>query len=135
MMRAAQAFPRHGASIKNTKAWLHRLLHNVCVDAMSEERRYVRCTPGSEGECDEEPEALGEQPSPEELLMRHERSWAVREQTSALPESLRVPLVMRFHQERSYEDIAACLGLTQCNVRKRVQFGTQRLRHALVEEP
>lgn len=134
MMRAALAFPRHGAAIKNTKAWLHRLVHNVCMDAILEARRYVRSTSGPKGEWDEEPEAGGGQPSPEELLLRHERSWGVRQQTFALPESLRVPLVMRFQQERSYEDIAACLGLTQCNVRKRIQFGTQRLRHALIDE-
>ncbi|MFC1673596.1 RNA polymerase sigma factor [Pseudomonadota bacterium] len=49
-----------------------------------------------------------------------------------LPVSLLEPLLMRVVEERTYDDIAAQMGLSNCAVRKRIQLARDRLRQAEV---
>jgi len=135
MLRAAQKFPQHSKNIKNMKAWLHQLLHNVCMDTMKERRHTTSRPMHSDDEGEEEfptPEAHS---SPEELLLRHESLRGMWQQVQELPETLRAPLVMRFCENLPYPEIAARLNLTQCNTRKRIQLACERMRRTLVREP
>ncbi|WP_395846025.1 RNA polymerase sigma factor [Cystobacter fuscus] len=132
MLRAAQKFPQHSKNIKNIKAWLHQLLHNVCMDAMKE-RRHITAGPVQSGDDGEEEfPSSEEQSSPEDLLMRHESVRWMWQQVQQLPESLRAPLVMRFGEGLSYPEIAERLELTHCNTRKRIQLACERMRGMLV---
>ncbi|WP_395857853.1 RNA polymerase sigma factor [Cystobacter fuscus] len=135
MLRAAQKFPQHSKNIKNMKAWLHQLLHNICMDAMKERRHIVPKPLDSDEEWEEEFPSHEEQSSPEELFMRHESVRGMWQQVQELPETLRAPLVMRFCEDLSYPEIAARLTLTHCNTRKRIQLACERMRRTLVEEP
>lgn len=134
MLRAAQKFPHHSKSIKNMKAWLHQVLHNVCMDAMKERRHTTYRPPPSDDDGEEEFPCPEEQASPEDLLLRHESIRGMWRQVQALPDTLRAPLVMRFCEGMSYSEIAARLHLTQCNTRKRIQLARERMRRTLARD-
>jgi RNA polymerase sigma factor (sigma-70 family) len=130
MLRACESFPRHASHIANEKAWLGRVLHNVCVDVYRVRRRY-QDTPSLEDAWDESGELLPGAPSPEAALLRGELGSQLRGNILALPPHLREPAVMRFLQDMPYDDIASHLGLTNCNVRKRIQHAYSILRVTL----
>ncbi len=132
MLRAHQKYVSPG-KILNPRAWLGRILHNVCMDIHRERQRW--------GDAEERMEGLesAEPQSPELLpdagLLQSESAAAVHECIQALPANLRGPLVMRYLQDMSYADIAEQLRLTHCNVRKRIQLAYGILRTTLSQEP
>ncbi|HSP76908.1 MAG TPA: sigma-70 family RNA polymerase sigma factor [Myxococcaceae bacterium] len=118
MLRACEMFPRQ--QVSNERAWLRKLLYHMCVDVYRQRRRYV-----------DEPEPLADElaaPSPEVLLLSAERWHHLRQCIDALPAPLREPFVLRVLRELPYDEVAARLGLTSCNARKRVQLAHSALR-------
>ncbi len=132
MLRACESVHRQGLPVTNAKAWLGAVLRNVCVDAHRGRRRFLD---DSNEEEDEQTDRLGslESPilSPETLLLRDELESRLWEHVQSLPVTLREPFAMRFLHEMSYDDIAQRLGLTNCNVRKRIQLAYRALRDVL----
>lgn len=129
MLKALQRFPSLKGEILNEKAWLSRILHNVCMDIHRERQRRGESS-GAVDDADP-PEQLSLEPGPDEALLTEERARQLRECIEALPPNLRKPLTMRFLQDMSYADIALQLQLTNCNVRKRIQIAYSLLREAL----
>jgi RNA polymerase sigma-70 factor (ECF subfamily) len=131
MLRARQRYTSTGSEIVNERAWLSRILYNVCMDMHRERRRW--------GEPEELQEgviptwAVPAESLPDAVLLERERSEEIQECIQSLPPSLRQPFVMRFQQEMSYSDIASLLQLTNCNVRKRIQLAYGILRVTLAE--
>jgi len=79
----------------------------------------------------QEEKTLPTQDDPSAPLSRQERSEHIREQLKQLPEIYREILVLRYIDERSYEEIAAVLGITQAAVDKRLMRGKAMLRESL----
>lgn len=132
MLRAFQGFVEQGGALVNEKAWLSRILHNVCMDLHRERRRFV--------EPAEAPEAVEPlstsapaEVSPDEMLIERERAREIRARIHALPLNLRTPFEMRFLRDMSYSDIATHLQLTNCNVRKRIQLAYGILRTSMAD--
>lgn len=129
MLRALQKYTSSSVQIVNERAWLGRILHNVCMDLHRERQR--------RGEADEwvEDAEASEPQSPEPLpdagLLQRESIEEIHRCIHALPPNLRGPLVMRYLQDMSYADIAMQLQLTHCNVRKRIQLAYGILRTTL----
>lgn len=132
MLRACESVHQQGLPVVNEKAWLGTVLRNVCVDA---HRGRLRFRDDSNGEEEAPVDRLGTLespvPSPETLLLRDELESRIWEHVQALPVTLREPFVMRFRHEMPYGDIAQRLGLTNCNVRKRIQLAYRALRDML----
>ncbi len=128
LLRASRSYPGPG-QVRNGKAWLHRLLHNVCMDLHREGRRYVSWEAVAPAVSQLEDSAA----SPEERMRENELAEAVRSSVEELPPRLREPFVMRVVQEQPYEEIATSLRLTHCNARKRVQLASRMLRGPLAE--
>ena len=132
MMRARDRLPEHAGKITNIKAWLARLTNNLCVDMHRERRRHSKAV-----ENIEELTNVGSEPalrlaeSPEALLLRREARLYVCNLIVELPPGLQQPFVLRFFHENTYEEIAARLGLSNENVRKRVQQARALLRERL----
>ncbi|MFP2925258.1 RNA polymerase sigma factor [Pyxidicoccus sp. 3LG] len=130
MLRAYEAFPRYAHQLLDERAWLGRLLHNICLDGLRVQQRYL-------DESLEEEEGGGRRQEgeaaalPELLLLREEWAAHLRQHILALPATLRGPSAMRFLEGMSYEEIASELGLTNCNVRKRIQTSSRLLREGL----
>ena len=70
-------------------------------------------------------------PNPTEKLELEERAAAVRRALAALPEDLRVPLVLAEYEGQSHREIAAVLECSPKAVEMRIYRARQRLRELL----
>lgn len=129
MLRASQKFSKYSDRIVNERAWLSKLVHNVCIDHFRREKR-TQCFA-----IEQEPEAhvseamfTEPQRSPEELLLSHEQLTELERCIQQLSNNLRVPLMLRCVEGRSYADIAEELDLRADTVRKRIQLARDFLR-------
>lgn len=108
-------------------SWLAGIASNHCIDLLrrrTTERRIFDVEAGQN-----EPPAAGRTPLNE--LIAAERSHDVRSALSQLPEKYRVPLVLAYYNEMSYEGIGAALGIGRNNVATLIFRGKQQLREKL----
>lgn len=109
--------------------WLFSIASHHCIDLLRKQQRERRWL----GEEDVETLSIGiAADSPLNELIREERREAVRVNIGKLPEKFRVPLVLRYYGEFSYDEIAQQLHLTRANVATLVFRAKQELRQALV---
>ena len=105
------------------KAWLYRVVVNACVSRIRAEQ--VR-TGKDVGDA-----ALGfvedRAPRPEERAERSACASAVLEALADLPETLRVPLVLRFYAGLSEKEIAVAIDRRPGTVKSRLYDARQRL--------
>jgi RNA polymerase sigma-70 factor (ECF subfamily) len=117
--------------------WILSIASHLCVDAIrrrSKERQLF----GSEPE--ERIAALVDEDDAGALdaLLVAERARDVKAALAKLPERYRLPLVLAYYREASYDEIAAELGLTRTHVGALICRAKQTLRRALaapLEEP
>jgi RNA polymerase sigma-70 factor (ECF subfamily) len=108
--------------------WLFSIASHHCIDLLRKRQREQRWL------SDEDVEALSlaiAADSPLNEVIREERREAVREAIARLPEKFRVPLVLRYYGEFSYQEIAQQLRLTRANVATLVFRAKQELRQVL----
>jgi RNA polymerase sigma-70 factor, ECF subfamily len=103
--------------------WLYRLVLNVCID---EHRRRRRFLPIGEGE------ALPAMPfrddrSEERDYARTELADSVRAAITQLKPKLRLPILLKYIEGLSYEEIAAVLGCSKGTVASRLNRGHRAL--------
>ncbi len=115
--------------VQNPDAWLSQVVRNSCMDIHRNRKRHP--TESIEDRYQEGARALA--PSmrvaddPEGLLLQREAIREVSLLVDALPQDLRIPLVLRIDEGVQYKDLAARLSLTEENLRKRVQLARQML--------
>lgn len=101
------------------QAWILRIAHNTAVDharRLAVQRRRQAGTKAAVDTSIEDPAI-------------HDGLPALRQALAALPERHRHPLVLRFLEGMSYDDIARGLGCAEELARKRVQRALVMLRH------
>jgi RNA polymerase sigma-70 factor (ECF subfamily) len=109
--------------------WLLRITANHCIDVIRRrqlERRWVS----------EEPSATdppSQDASPLTLLLLKERRDAISQAIENLDEAYRVPLVLRYYANLSYDEIAAELDMEKTQVAGRI-FRAKRMLRTLLEE-
>jgi len=108
-------------------SWLSGIASNHCIDLLR--RRTTEKRIFDLDACDAEPPSGGRGPLGE--LMVAERGHDVRNALSQLPEKYRVPLVLAYYNEMSYDEIAATLGLGRNHVATLIFRGKQQLREKL----
>ena len=130
MLKALQKFDTYAGAIVNERAWLTRLVHNVCMDLHRSNQRIARSieeTIGSDFEASGAmPAAARRTPEDETLARRELRELAA--ELERMPRSLREPLLMRVLDDKSYDEISRALNLSNCAVRKRIQLARDFLR-------
>lgn len=128
-LKAHANYPRLAHRLLKPREWLTTLLRNVCMDRYRE-RRFRGELLNSLDESHAQGLTLLPQGclDPEERLCVRARMESLRTTLQKLPHGLRQPFLLRFQEGRSYSDIALLLGLTQANVRKRIQLARARLR-------
>jgi RNA polymerase sigma-70 factor, ECF subfamily len=108
--------------------WLLRVTGNQCIDALRKRGRRVTVEV-------EEGVAVGEaaspEPSPLSAVLTTEERAQVRVAIERLPENYRVPLVLRYYGELSYDEIAQQLGLQKNCVAALIFRAKQELRRKL----
>ncbi len=114
--------------------WLYAIASNLVRD------RYRWRTRHPQVSLDAENEATGndfgvslpdQNPSPSETVQAHERAAAVRRAVAALPEQLRVPLILSQYEEKSHAEIGAILRCSAKAVEVRIYRARQQLRVSL----
>jgi RNA polymerase sigma-70 factor (ECF subfamily) len=105
--------------------WLMTIVRNCCRDALR--RRRVRRTEPIDVAW------LEGCASPEADFLSDERLHELHAAVAALPESLRVPLVMHFLSRCTYREIALALGVPETTIVGRIARAVRVLRQRLVE--
>jgi RNA polymerase sigma-70 factor (ECF subfamily) len=111
-------------------SWIAGIASNHCIDLLRRrgtEKRIFDDAPGPD------PPSRGLTPLGE--LMASERGQDVRNALSRLPAKYRVPLVLAYFNEMTYDEIAAALGLARNNVATLIFRGKQQLREQLRQPP
>jgi RNA polymerase sigma-70 factor (ECF subfamily) len=76
-------------------------------------------------------ETVSSEPSPLGAVISKEERAKVRDAIARLPENYRVPLVLRYYSELSYEEIAQQLDVERNNVATLIFRAKQELRRRL----
>lgn len=110
--------------------WLLRLASNQCIDVLRRRARGRKVMAESEAGT-EVIDAASSKPSPLGALIGKEERAKVRGAVERLPENYRVPLVLRYYSELTYDEIAHELGLEKNHVGALIFRAKQMLRRRL----
>ena len=110
--------------------WLLRVAGNRCIDALRRRHRGRRAIVEVEDGA-AVIEAASSEPSPLGAVISTEERAQVRDAIARLPENYRVPLVLRYYGEMSYDEIAQQLGLRSNYVAALLFRAKQELRRKL----
>src|ERR1700746_2979930 len=110
--------------------WLLRITGNQCIDALRRRQRGLKVFVEVE-----DPvaviEAASSEPSPLGAVISSQERAQVRDSIARLPENYRVPLILRYYGELSYDEIAQELGLERNYVAALIFRAKQELRRRL----
>jgi RNA polymerase sigma-70 factor (ECF subfamily) len=102
--------------------WLYRLVANTCMDGARRARaRDLRFTSRVE------PDSLAGAESQEADLLRAQRARSVQEALSSIPPKFRLPLLLRYFEDLSYEEMARILRCSMGTVASRLSRGHKLL--------
>lgn len=115
--------------------WLLSVASHYCVDVLRRRRVERRVFVAEEVESLPAMDAGGAGLSPLAWVLLDERQAEVRDAIAGLPEHYRLPLVLRYYSELSYDEIATQLGLTRNHVATLIFRAKQTLRRRLAGAP
>ena len=105
--------------------WLYRLVVNACMD----EAR--RAKPRELTTNTAKVDALTEPDSQEHDFARQQTARSVRAALSALPAKFRLPILLRYFEDLSYEEMAAAMNCSMGTVASRLNRGHKMLARKL----
>jgi RNA polymerase sigma-70 factor (ECF subfamily) len=111
--------------------WILKIASNYCLDVLRRRKTEKRLFGIDASDL---PEPSSNQPSPLTELLSSEQSRSIRRALGSLPEKFRVPLVLVYYNEFSYDEIAAVLHIPRNTVATLLFRGKQRLREKLSKE-
>jgi RNA polymerase sigma-70 factor (ECF subfamily) len=111
---------------ENERAFLARVAWRVAID-----RRRSTCA--ADAVMDSEPalDPASSQPSPEQAIVTANQQAVIHAMIDALPEELRIPLVLSASDELNSHEIGGILSIPEGTVRTRLQRARQVLRQKL----
>ena len=110
--------------------WLLRVAGNQCIDALRRGQRRRQAIVEVQDEA-AVIDATAPEPSPLSAVISTETRAQVRDAITHLPKNYRVPLVLRYYSDLSYEEIAHQLGLQKNLVATLIFRAKQELRRKL----
>jgi RNA polymerase sigma-70 factor (ECF subfamily) len=110
--------------------WLLRVAGNHCIDTLRRRQRGKKVIAELE-DSDVVIEAVSLEPSPLTAVLDTEERVQVRDTIARLPQNYRVPLVLRYYSELSYDEIAQQLGLERNHVAALIFRAKQEMRRRL----
>jgi RNA polymerase sigma-70 factor, ECF subfamily len=111
----------------NERAFLARATWRVAVDRRADSSRSSEFS----GDSDAAAECLSPQADPEQAVLIANREAMIHRMIDALPEELRLPLVLSAFDELNSREIGGILGVAEGTVRTRLQRARQMLRQKL----
>jgi len=133
MEKARQALPREATAIRSLAAWLRRMAVNVCIDLYRRDKlRYQVLFTAKEMSPAQLREVQSVQcASPASQFLDSEIRALVTRAVESLPCRLCSAASLYFLQEATYPKIAAVLGISEENARKRIQEARNILKETL----
>lgn len=110
-------------------SWLLAIASHYCVDRLR--RRHITQLDLDDAPAGSLAEPAGQAPEPKFLEL--ERQQEIQTLLSALPESYRAALVLRYWQDLSYEEMAEVLGTSEKAVRSRLHRAREMMAARLAE--
>ncbi len=110
--------------------WLLRVAGNQCIDALRRRQRGLKVFVEVDGGASVT-DAASTEPSPLGAVISTQERAQVRDTIARLPENYRVPLVLRYYGELSYDEIAQELRLERHHVAALLFRAKQELRRRL----
>jgi RNA polymerase sigma-70 factor (ECF subfamily) len=107
--------------------WIMKIAVNHCIDLLRRRARWAAVFKEGAAAADV-PDAAENCAGP---LIAAQRAEAVARAVDALPDKLRIPIVLAYYAETSYDDIAATLGITRNHVGVLLWRGKTQLRRTL----
>jgi RNA polymerase sigma-70 factor (ECF subfamily) len=130
-LRAQRKLATYDPSLPFT-TWLRGIASNHCIDLLrrkTTEKRIFELNAGDMAES-----APSAALSPLNEMVAAERGQHIRRALSQLPDKYRVPLVLVYYNEMSYDQIGAALGLGRNHVATLIFRAKQQLRQKLKKE-
>ena len=125
-MRGYRSFGRY-RSQDPFGPWINTIASNYCIDVLRGNRR-VRDLFSADFEPEEAESTEDNGTAP---LIRQQDAEAVSQAVEALPEQYRLPIVLAYYSDASYDEIAETLGVTRNHVGVLLLRGRKRLREQL----
>jgi RNA polymerase sigma-70 factor (ECF subfamily) len=111
--------------------WILKVASNHCVDVLRRRGTEKRLF-GIDAADSLDPSS--DLPSPLSEILASEQSEAVRRALGSLPDKFRIPLVLSYYNEFSYDEIAAAMQIPRNTVATLLFRGKQLLRDKLTKE-
>ena len=127
-MRGYRSFGRY-RSQDPFGPWINSIATNHCIDLLRGNKR-VRELFSDDAEPEEAVSSLENGSAP---LIRREDADAVSRAVEALPEQYRLPIVLAYYGDASYDEIADTLGITRNHVGVLLLRGRKKLRAELAD--
>ena len=118
-------------SLENERAFLARVVWRIAVDRRPRQVQPAFAGQETEGSSTEFAEAATPDSGPERTLILANQEALIHRMIDALPEDLRVPLVLSANDELNSREIAKVLGVPEGTVRTRLQRARLLLRQKL----
>lgn len=113
-------------------SWLLRVAANQCIDILRRRQLVRKVSVEVEDEA-VVAYAASSEPSPLSAVITTEQRAHVRDAVTRLPQNYRVPLVLRYYGELSYDEIAQQLGVQRNHVATLIFRAKQELRRKLAQ--
>jgi RNA polymerase sigma-70 factor (ECF subfamily) len=107
--------------------WLHRMVVNTCLDGARSDKSRERVA----GRAALQP--MSAPPSHEEILARAETASSVQAALSSLPPKFRMPVLLRYFEDLSYQEVAAALNCSMGTVASRLNRAHELLARKLAD--
>ncbi len=111
--------------------WILKVASNYCVDILRRRRKEKQLFETDSGESSE---FSSNQPGPLAQLLTSEQGRSIRSALGSLPDKFRIPLVLAYYNEFSYDEIAVALEIPRNTVATLLFRGKQLLREKLRKE-
>lgn len=108
--------------------WLTSVVSHYCIDLLRRRKSEGRFLAPASADPETRPSAAI---SPFDELLLLEKQAAVKTAIARLPERYRAPLVLRYYNELSYEEIAQQLNLTRANAKTLVFRARKEMQSSL----
>ena len=108
------------------RTWLYKIASNVCL-------QWIRKT-HDRATCPMEESRMGSSVGTETDVIARDGVGRLLEAMAGLPQTLRLPLVLRVDEELSYAEIAEVLGCTTASVKMRIARARAALARKMEEE-
>lgn len=101
------------------ETWLYRMVTNACIDHQRKNRRFLP--------WHSETSLVTGKNLHEEQAARRQAAGVIQKAISRLSPPIRLPILLRYQEELSYEEIAAVLGISAGTVASRLNRGHKLL--------